>query len=105
VEANRGFLYEFVNDANDFVYISLLLVLVGIFIFFLQIMRKKLSAPVVRRPPAVPSAPPMPSPSLFPLNVYEQTYEVHNEIIKKNNITKEIGTYTGHICKACGLKA
>ncbi len=30
---------------------------------------------------------------------------VHNEIIKKNNITKEVVPYTGNICKACGFKA
>ena len=101
-----NFLYEFVNDANDFVYIGLLLVLIGILFFFIQIMTKKLNSrrPPARCPPPVPSAPPMPTSPLMPI-VYEQTYEFHNEIVKKNNIMKEIAPYTGAICKACRFKA
>ena len=100
------FLNEFVNDANDYVYIGLLLVLISILIVFVQIMTKKLSArhSPAHRPLAIPCAPPMPSPPLKPI-IYEQTYDVHNEIVRINNITKELAPYTGNICKACQFQA
>jgi hypothetical protein len=101
-----NFLNEFVNDANDFVYISVLLALILILIFFSKdvISSKLLFRCKVRSPPPIPSGPkPKPSAPPLPLNFYEQSYGVYNETTK--NITKEIAPYSGVICRACQFKS
>jgi len=102
-----NFLNEFVNDANDFVYIGLLLALICILIFFSKVIisNKLMNIRKFRSPPAIPSAlKPEPSAPPMPFNAYEQTYGVFNENISKK-IIKEIAPYSGIICRACQFKS
>jgi len=103
-----NFFKEFVNDANDFVYIGLLLLLICILIFSSKVIfsYKLLAFRKFRSPPDIPSVHKLePSAPPMPLNAYEQTYIVYNENINNKKITKEIAPYSGVICRACQFKS
>ena len=84
-----NFLYGFVNDTNDYIYIFLLFGFLGILILFLRVMLCRSTNAFMQSSPALPSAPPMPSgpPMLYeprmPNNYYDQSYGVFNENKKK----------------------
>jgi len=104
------FLYQVVNDTNDYVFILLILVLIGFFIFLLKFFFHKLeSNDRIMRPEPAPvfsSAPVFPSAPALPLNTYEQTYAVYSENPKKKtNKEKESPPLSGTVCKACDFMA
>ncbi len=106
-----NFLYGFVNDTNDYVYIVMLFFLFGILIFFMRILLCKSTNVFMRSSSAIPSAPPMPFvPAVtyepqMPNSYYDQNYVVYNENKSNKNTKKEIAPYTGTICRACQFKA
>jgi len=105
-----NFLFQFVNDINDFFYIFLILILLVMFFFYIFLKKKKKITSRTFSAPHFSSAPPLPSapPCEFscPMNTYELTYGNYDETKKiSKNAEKECPPYSGTRCRACNFIA